>query len=252
MSKRISYLKAEIAKYSLKLDHKGYVANHDGNISIRIEEGFLCTPTSEAKASITGDMILTLDHEGKKTEGIGKPFSEIKLHLAAYRARSDVRAVVHAHPPYATARGLVRQALVPRLPEAIVSLGSVIPVLAHAMPGTAESERAVEDALQGVDCFYVAGNGVLAVGADVEQAYLRLELVEHLTYIEYLAQQMGVPLKLSDVDVQALLKKRTAAGLGPGARRNPRPVNTRPHSEPPSSDLKSIIAEEIMKALKGL
>lgn len=255
MSKRIEYLKKALSKYSLKLDQKGYVANHDGNISVKISEGFLCTPTSEAKGIITEEMILTLDHSGKKVEGIGKPFSELKLHLAAYEARSDVNAVIHAHPLFSTARGLTRIELKPRLPEAIVSIGDFVPVLPYSMPGSPESEDAVKEALGLVDVFYMAGNGVLAVGDDVEQAYLRIELVEHLTQIEYYALQMGIPLKLPEEDIETLLKKRLAAGLGPKAKKNIKPVknesDTMPYQNISQEEIKNIIAEEINRALKG-
>lgn len=257
MVKRIEYLKKAIIKYSLRLDHKGYVANHDGNLSIRVAEGFLCTPTAEAKVAITEEMVLTLDREGNKVEGIGKPFSELKLHLAAYRARPDVMAVVHAHPPFATAHGLVHAGLTPRLPEAIVSIGDHVPVVPYTLPGTSEHERGVENALQTADVFYMAGNGVLAVGKDIEQAYLRLELVEHLTQIEHIALQMGAPLGLPTADIAALMEKRRAAGLGPRAIALVPPQSSQAASPPPPQDkdnknIRGIIAAEIKRALKDL
>ena len=98
MTKRIAYLKKSIAQFSQKLDAKGFVANHDGNITIKIENGFLATPTSQAKAAITEELVITLDEAGKKTAGIGKPFSEISLHLAAYNARPEINAVIQFVP----------------------------------------------------------------------------------------------------------------------------------------------------------
>jgi L-fuculose-phosphate aldolase len=104
MGSRRSYLTKQIVHICQKLDSKGFVANHDGNISVRFEHGLLATPTSESKAEINEDMIISLDMEGKKIEGIGKPFSEIKLHLSAYKARPETVAVVHAHPPFCTSQ----------------------------------------------------------------------------------------------------------------------------------------------------
>ncbi|MBU0505597.1 class II aldolase/adducin family protein [bacterium] len=257
MLKRTNYLKLAIAKYSKKLDTKGYVANHDGNITVKTEDGLLATPTSEAKAEITPEMVIKLDYEGKKLEGIGKPFSEVKLHIAAYQARPDAQAVVHAHAPYATARGLVGQELRPRLPEAIVSIGDRIPVVPHAMPGSEENIRSVKEIFKTTDVCLIQGNGVLAIGDDLEQAFLRLELVEHLCKMECLANQMGAPMELPQNEIAQLLEKRKAAGLGPDARDLEKYIQDMPtkkpcdvaQGKPSADDIRNIIAEEISKAL---
>ena len=218
MGSRRSYLSNLIAEISQKLDHKGFTANHDGNISARLDDVLLATPTSESKASIKPEMVITLDMEGKKIEGIGRPFSEIKLHLSAYRARPDANAVVHAHPPFVTARGLVNQPIYPALPEAIVSIGDCIPVTPFAMPGAPENDKLIHDGLQIADVIMMTGNGILAIGDDLEQAWLRLELVEHLAKIEYYAMQMGQPMTLAQEHRDTLLKKRASIGLGPQNR----------------------------------
>jgi L-fuculose-phosphate aldolase len=256
MNKRTDYLKLAIAKYSQKLDQKGYVANHDGNITVKVEDGLLATPTSEAKAEITPEMVIKLDYEGKKIEGIGKPFSEVKLHIAAYQVRPDAKAVIHTHSPYATARGLTGQEIRPRLPEAIVSLGDLIPVVPHAMPGSEENIRLVKEVFKTTDVCMIQGNGVFAIGDDLEQAFLRLELVEHLCKIETLANQMGAPMELPQDEVAKLMEKRKAAGLGPQARDleiSPSTLAVRSgfQAEPSTDNIRSIIAEEITKALKS-
>ena len=218
MGSRRRYLIHQIVEICHKMDRKGFTANHDGNVSVKFGQGLLATPTSESKAAIQPELILTLDLEGKKLAGIGRPFSEIKLHLAAYRARPDAVAVVHAHPPFATARGLGGRSLYPALPEAVVSLGREIPATPFAMPGTPESERCVADALAVADVLMMPGNGVLSIGDDLEQAWLRLELVEHLAQIEYYAHQMGEPLRLEPEQLDKLLQKRASIGLGPQNR----------------------------------
>src|SRR3989339_732902 len=158
MGNRRTFLIHEIVKYSQKIDQKGFAANHDGNISAKLDDVLLATPSAVSKGNIVADMIITLDSLGKKIEGIGKPFSEIKLHLEAYQMRPDAKAVVHAHPPFTTARGLVNLPLEPYLPEAIVSIGNFIPVDAN-----------VSRALSLSDVLMIPGNGVLAIGDDVEQ-----------------------------------------------------------------------------------
>ncbi|MEI8054605.1 MAG: class II aldolase/adducin family protein [bacterium] len=234
MGNRRSFIVNEIVKYSQKLDQKGFGANHDGNISVKLDDVLLATPTAVSKGNITADLVITLDKNGNKIAGFGKPFSEIKLHLIAYRERPEVNAVVHAHPPFATARGLLNLPIKPAIPEAIVSIGDIVPVVAFAMPGAKENDGIIAKALAEVDVFIMPGNGVFAVGDSVEQAYLRLELVEHLAKIDYYAQGRGMPMKLADEDVSSLMKKRSDIGLGP--KKN-------------VSELKRIILEEIKKVL---
>jgi L-fuculose-phosphate aldolase len=154
-----------------KLDAKGWVANHDGNVTSRFEGTLLATPTAVSKADVTADMIITLDMDGKKLQGTGNPFSEIKLHLAAYQARPDIRAVVHAHPPRATARGLTGGYFAVKLPEAVVSIGDFVPVIPYAFPGAPENEAMVAAALTRSDLLMLAGNGALACGRDVKEAF---------------------------------------------------------------------------------
>ena len=255
MGNRREYLIKAIVDISRELWVKGWVANHDGNVSVRFEDVLLATPTAVSKGDIVPEMILTLDMEGNKLQGIGKPFSEIKLHLAAYRARQDIKAVVHAHPPFSMARGLVGGDFEINVPEAVVSIGGVIPVARYAMPGAKENDEIIAEALSGCDVFMMAGNGVLSVAADVKDAFLRMELLEHLLKIDYYAKSMGTAMTLPPEDKQELLKKRASIGLGPKTVNFPSaPVSSAPAREKQTevrTDLiKDLIAEELKKILK--
>lgn len=249
MGDRQTYIQNEIVKYSQKLDRKGFGANHDGNISAKLDDTILATPTAVSKGNVTDEIIITLDQEGNKISGIGKPFSEIKLHLAAYKTREDTKAVVHAHPPFATARGLVSENLIPNIPEAIVSIGDVVPVISFAMPGSAESIDALKQAFETYDVVMIQGNGVIALGDSVEQAYLRLELVEHLAKIQFYANQMGAPMKLSDENIAKLLEKRVAAELGPKIKKVETVIND---TQQPTDKMTDLIVDEIKKVLSTI
>jgi L-fuculose-phosphate aldolase len=207
----------------------------------------LATPTAVSKADIVPEMILVLDKDGNKLQGIGKPFSEIKLHLAAYRSRDDVRAVVHAHPPFAMARGLVGGDFEISVPEAVVSIGDVIPVVSYAMPGAAEHSEIIAGALSRCDLFMMPGNGVLSVGRDVKEAYLRMELLEHLLKIDYYAKSMGTVMTLPEEDKRKLLEKRASIGLGPKGVGVPVSVKKQDDQK---DLLKDLIAQEIKKVLQ--
>lgn len=233
-----------IARCSLLLWERGWVANHDGNVTVRLDDGrILATPTAVSKRLITADHVLALSAEGTLLEGqrlAGKPFSELHLHLRCYRERPDARAVVHAHPPAATGFAVAGLPLsAPILAEAVVSLGPGAPLVPYARPGSPASEDGLASALVEADAALLANHGVLAVGTDVEQAYLRVELVEHLAKIQLAARTIGRVNALPDAEYAALLEKRAAAGLGPAARgakpAEAPPPATRARATPPEA-----------------
>ena len=212
----------DVAAMAQTLHARGMVANHDGNVSLRLadDKRFLATPTAESKRFVGAGDVITVDLAGKLLAGRRKLFSEWHMHAACYRARSDVRAVLHAHPPAATAFGVVGKPVEPRiLPEAVVSLGKSIPLVGYALPKSAEQDLAIAAALEDADVLVIAGNGVVAVGNSLEQAYLRLELVEHLARILTHAAALGGAVLIPDSDVEKLLAARTQAGLGRAGRR---------------------------------
>lgn len=212
-------LRREVADKSTLLWERGWVANHDGNVTAKAAPGrIVATPTGISKRLCDAESLIVVDESARVVRGRLRPFSELGLHLTVYRLRSDVGAVVHAHPPHATALACLGRALPCFLPESVVSLGREIPVVPFAPPGT-ESERALAPFVEPHDVVMLEQHGVLAWGVDPEQAFLRMELVEHLARIAHLA---GTVRPLAPALVDDLLAKRAKAGLGPegrGARR---------------------------------
>jgi L-fuculose-phosphate aldolase len=213
-------LRAQLVETSRRLHAMGWVANHDGNASVRLTgDRFLITATAISKADVDDASLLVVDAKGNVLEGRRKPFSELDLHLAAYAARPDVQAVLHAHPPYATATGLVGQALdCPTMPEVVVSLGPVIPCALRTMPKSEAGTQQLAQLVAEHDALLLSGNGALTVGDELNQAFLRMELVEHYAKILSLARAMGTVRPLAPAEIDALLAARTKAGLGPAGR----------------------------------
>ncbi len=203
-------LRSQVVATARKLHQMGWVANHDGNVSVRLRgDRLLATPTAISKADVDDASLIIVDFEGRVLEGRRKPFSELDLHVAAYRARSDVDAVVHAHPPQATACGISGASLmVAAMPEVAVSLGRGIPTAPLAMPKTPGSAGAVTELVKEFDAMILAGNGALTVGVDLEQAYLRMELVEHYANIVTLARRQGGVEELPAAMLEKLLEQR--------------------------------------------
>jgi L-fuculose-phosphate aldolase len=231
-----SDLRALVADYARRLHARGWVANHDGNVSARLGPGsrdgaasfdaarFVCTPTAISKAEVRAEGLVIVDDKGEKVGGRGKPFSELGLHLTVYRSRPDVNAVVHAHPPTATGFAVAGVPLAePILAEAVVSLGPGVPTVPFAAPGPAACAALAPFTLDH-DAVLLAGNGALAWGPDVETAYLRLELVEHLARIALVARQLGGARPLPADALPGLLAARAKAGLG----RKPQPIGDSP------------------------
>lgn len=205
----------ELAALCRRLHACGWVANHDGNVSVRMGDGrILASPTAVSKADVQSDMLVVVDGDGKVVAGSRRVFSEINLHLACYRARPDIRWVVHAHPCTATGMAVAGACLFdpPFLAEAVVSLGDRIPLVPYMAPGS--NTAAMEEALLHGDALLLRNHGVLTVGNSAEQAFLRMELVEHLAKIQAAAQAFGGPQALPEADVERLLEARRKAGLG--------------------------------------
>ena len=165
-----------------------------------------------------------------------------------------MRAVVHAHPPFATALACSGSAALetPFLPEAVVSIGPSIPTVPFAMPG-ADAVAALAPFLPKVDAVLLGSHGVLTWAADLELAYLRMELVEHLARIATNAAVTGGVRALPDSALAPLLAARAKAGLGKAASNAgsaPSPGTTSPPGPAPSNDLARIVREEIVRALK--
>jgi len=261
-------LRAQVAAIARQLHAAGWVANHDGNVTARDGTRYLATPTATSKRLIGDRDLIELDAKGAVV-GSGKVFGEIGLHLCVYERRPDVGCVVHAHPPCATAIASSRANPIeqPFLAEAVVSLGPKIPKVPYAQPGDA-ARAALAPWCELVDAVLLGNHGVLAWGADPEQAFLRLELVEHLAKIALAAAPIGGVEPLSPQAIAPLLAARAKANIGRAADRalstadklgSPQPVVAcapAPHSSVPTvppggnRDLASIVRDEIVNALR--
>lgn len=244
----IAELKKQLVRYSHQLHAKGWVANHDGNISARMEaDRFLATPTALSKADLAIDDLVIVDGSRRVVSGKHRIFSEIDLHLAAYFSRADINVVLHAHPPAATGFAVAGVALdQPFIAEAVVSIGDKVPLVPYALPGTDEAGEQVARQIGAYNVLLLQNHGVLSVGVDVEQAFLRMELVEHLARIAIHARMLGSTTPIPRVDVEALLKKRAAAGLEPPRYRE---QPSQPTGAATSADLVALITSEVYRVL---
>lgn len=193
------------AEIGRRLDRRGFTASNDGNLSVREPDGtFLITASGSRKGYLREAELIRIDGEGRLLYGAGRPSSETGMHLAAYHARWDVCAVVHAHPPAATAFAVAREPLdQPVLPEIVATLGRV-PVAPYGTPGTPDLVRSLMPYLRDHDAILLANHGAVTFGPDLEEAYFRLERLEHAARILLYARSLGKTSVLTPEDVLRL------------------------------------------------
>ena len=213
-------IKKEICEVGHKLWAKGFVAANDGNISVKISENeYYCTPTGVSKGDLTPDMIIKVDKDGKKLEGKLNPSSEIKMHMRVYRERPDVTAVVHAHPPVATAFTVADIDLDQYiLPEAVLTIGDV-PTCDYGTPSTMEIPDSLDPYIQNHDAFLLRNHGALTVGCNLQKAFFVMEEVEFNAVICKHAMDLGAVHEISNDQLKKLMdlrKKMNLPGRHPG------------------------------------
>lgn len=187
----------------------GWVAANDGNVSVMLDNGLiLCTPSGVSKGDMCPDMVITVDRTGKVIEGSGKPSTELAMHLRCYDERPDVKAVVHAHPPYSTAYAVANKALDDyAMIETICVLGAV-PVAPYATPGTQEVPDSIAPYLPKHDAILLRAHGAITVGVDLRTAYYRMETLEHFAKISLFAHQLGGAVDIRREHIDTLLERR--------------------------------------------
>lgn len=189
--------RARVAGAYRWLGAHGLVAGSSGNVSLRVGETILITPTGIPWERLRDREIVALDLEGR-VRGRGLPSSEWRLHLAIYRARPEVRAVVHTHSPYATAVACSFPALPILHDEGRILFGEEIPRAEPAPPGTWELAQSAVRALGQGSAVLLAQHGPVCVGANLRQALLLAEKAEETARL-FLLAQVGDPPSLGGV-----------------------------------------------------
>lgn len=202
----------EIVRVGQLMYERSYVVSSDGNISVRLDDGrVLATPTQTGKGRMTEDSLALTDLEGKPLND-RRASSELAMHLLIYREREDVRAVCHAHPPHGSAFAVAGLAIdAPILSEVILTLGCV-PLAEYGTPSTEELTEAMLPLVKNHNALLMANHGAVAYGADVWQAFDRLETLEHTAKIAILARSLGGARDLPPDSIEKLIEVRERAG----------------------------------------
>lgn len=200
----------QLTRYSKWMYRLGFAPGTSGNLSVRLDsERILSTPTGCSKYLLRPSDMVVVDLDGKLLSGTRNVTSEIGMHLAVYESRPDVQAVVHAHPPIATAFASCGMALdMPLCAELIMTLGK-IPLAAYATTGTDEVGDSLKPYLRDHDAILMANHGLVTYGKDLLDAFMKLETTEHFAQVCLAAHELGCPRLLEEDEIRKLQTART-------------------------------------------
>ncbi|MEX0977244.1 MAG: class II aldolase/adducin family protein [Pirellulales bacterium] len=212
--KNLHQMKLEICDIGRRIYNKGFAAGNDGNISYRLGKNeVLCTPTMVSKGFLKPEDLCTVDMEGKQLTGRRKRTSEVLLHLAIMKKRSDVKSVVHCHPPHATAFAVAHEPI-PQcvLPEVEVFLGDV-PITKYETPGGQAFADTILPFVEKSNVIILANHGTVSFGETVELAYWWTEILDAYCRILMLAKDLGRVNYFTEAKERELLDLKTRWGF---------------------------------------
>ncbi len=198
-----------IQEVSLKAYREQLVAGTSGNVSEYDHElGIMAiTPSGMDYSIMKPEDVVLMKLDGTIVEGSHRPSSEWRMHAGVYAAREDVNAIVHTHSPYATSFAVLHEEIPVILVEMMPFLGGDIPLSDFGMPGTDELAVNAIKSLEKRNSCLMTNHGVLVIGKNLDQAYIRAQYVEDAAKIYHYAREIGKPFELEE-DVKEVLRKR--------------------------------------------
>jgi L-fuculose-phosphate aldolase len=208
MVKHEMKLRKLLAEYTRLTYNKGYTPPLNGNLSVRLDEDhILITPSYFCKGKVTEQDLLLVNMDGEVVGEQAKPSVETGMHLAIYKKRPEINAVVHAHPKaistFAVANRPINTGI---MPESIYLLGEIANI-PYYMPGTNELRDAV-GAQADHDSYLLYNHGMITVGRNMPEAFYRLESMELCAYLELASAAIGGAVAISQAEKEKLMEVR--------------------------------------------
>jgi len=185
-------LRSQMLRISHLIYERGLLVAMDGNLSALLPSGqVLCTRAGCHKGFLTDEDLIVVDRSGRMLRGTGRPTSELKMHLACYDERPDIRAVVHAHPPISVAFTIANVSMARCvLPEVVLTLGT-IPTVDYETTGTLALADKIRPFVRDHDAILMDRHGAVCLGGSLLQAFCNLETMEHTAKITKAALALG-------------------------------------------------------------
>ena len=208
MSNSLNFISQEICEIGKRLYDKGFVPGSSGNISYRIGNDFLISPSGSCLGELSAENLVMTDMEGNSHAGKEKPSSERFMHIEIYKRRPDVNCIIHAHPPKSTAISVAGMDLKePLIAEAVISVGD-IPLVKYETPSTHKLAADVADHFIDHDAVLMANHGVTTCGKDLKKTFYKMETIEFLSEIYLLTGLLGKKNEIPAEKVAELIKIR--------------------------------------------
>lgn len=200
-------LRAELTQWSIWLVRAGVVVGPGGNVSARLNDTVLISPSGLSLDQITPDDWVAVDFATGGWQATGhRPSSELSMHLAIYAGHPAVTVVVHAHPPHTVAVSAVLPEVPPMFPDAVALLKQDrIRVIDYVIPCGAEIAAAVSEALTGQTAVILGNHGAVTIGRSLREACYRTQVLEENCRIFWMARALGTPRVLGAGEAAALL-----------------------------------------------
>ena len=182
----------EIGQY---LWQRSMVSANDGNVSIRVDDLVVCSPTGVSKGKMVPAALSVVTLDGTLLDGAA-PSTEVKMHLRIYHEDDDIRSVVHAHPMFATMWAIIGQPIrAAMLPESVVTMPWV-PLAPYATPSTQGVPDSVAPFVRGYRACLLEHHGALTWDKDPMAAYLAMERLEYTAELTWRLTQAGAVREL--------------------------------------------------------
>lgn len=200
-----------ICRAGKALADRQLIAGREGNIALRLgADRVLVTPRGAAKGALGPDDLVEVDLDGRRVRGTREASTEVRMHLTILRARRDVEAVVHAHPPVATGFAAAGKTLDEGvLPELIAYVGPVA-LAPYGMTGTGELSERLAPLIASHEAILLSNHGAVTMGRSLDDALHRMESLEQGARILLVARLLGGPVPLAAADVERLNALREA------------------------------------------
>lgn len=197
-------IKAEIIKYGLMMKKIGLIAGTWGNISARHNDRIIVTPSGIDYELLQPEDILVCDMDGKVLEGARTPSTELPTHMAIYKNRTDVGAIIHTHSIYATSMAAARKSIPAIVEDMAMIIGGDVPCAKYASTGSNELAENILEVLENKNAVLLANHGAIAMGRSLKEAFIVCQILEKSAQVYLFATQIGIPKPLSIEEVQKM------------------------------------------------
>lgn len=188
-------IRDNIVRWGKSLFDRGLTAGSSGNISVRVEDGYIATPTNSCLGFLDAARLSKLDAEGHHVSG-DAPTKELPLHFAFYEGRPDCGAVVHLHSTYATALSCLADvdradAIPPITPYVVMRVGSV-PMVPYTRPGSAEIKPLISAIVADHGAALLENHGPIVSGRTLDATVFAIEELEEAAKLAIITRGMPV------------------------------------------------------------